>query len=297
MMRTAGIALIVVASLSPSACADKAAASEAVLQEREARFTAALANSDSSSDSKPFARWMLPAVMSEISGIALTQDGRLLAHGDEHAEVTEIDYKRGMIVKHFLLGDKPVKDDFEGIARAGDRFYLMTSKGKLYEFSEGENKSQVPFRLHDADLGDECELEGVAYDSTSNSLVMPCKTLKNMALQGNLVIFRWSLDSTANPRVTKVSVPLKGVVGAEGWEEFHSSDIAVDPKTGNYVVVAAQEKGMIVIKPNGEAVSARTLDDMHNQVEGIAITPDGALILSDEIGKEKPAALTVYRWR
>ena len=42
---------------------------------------------------------------------------------------------------------------------------------------------------------------------------------------------------------------------------------------------------------------ARTLDDIHNQVEGVAITRDDVLILSDEVGKQKPAAITLYRLR
>jgi uncharacterized protein YjiK len=299
MMRVAGVALMVAASLSPSACAGKADASDeiAVLQERNARYAAALARTDSMHDDKPFARWLLPQSLSEISGIALTEDGRLLAHGDEHAQVVEVDYKRGVIVKHFLLGDKPVKDDFEGITRVGDRFFLMTSTGKLYEFREGADKSQVPFRLHDAELGKECELEGVAYDSTSNALVMPCKVVKDADLKGNLVLYRWSLDSTANPRVSRLSVPLKSIIGSQQWEAFHASDIAIDPATGNYVIVAAQEKGLIVITRAGAAVSARTLDDIHNQVEGVAITPDGVLNITDEIGKSQPAAITLYRWR
>jgi uncharacterized protein YjiK len=301
-MRYISLGLIIAANIVLSACADKADATEtetAVLQAREARFAAAMARSDSdSSSAKPLALWVLPKEMNEISGLALTKDGRLLSHGDEHAEITEIDYKRGMVVKHFLLGDKVIRDDFEGMTAVGDRFYMMTSNGRLYEFQEGDDKTQVPFRIHDAHLGKECELEGVAYDASINSLVMPCKVVNLPELKGKLVIYRWSLDSLTNPRVSPIiSVPLKDVIGTEGWEDFHASDIAVDPKTGNYVLVAAQEKGLIVITPKGVPISARTLDDVHNQAEGVAITQDGVVIISDEVGKKKPAALTLYRWR
>jgi uncharacterized protein YjiK len=301
MRRIIGIVLVVAACTLSSACGpDDAEATEAaeVLKARADRFAAALARSDSDSAAdKPLARWMLPNRLKEISGIVLTKDGRLLAHGDETAEITEIDYTRGVIVKQFLLGDKVVRDDFEGITAVGDRYFMMTSKGMLYEFGEGEAKSKVDFTIHDAHLGKECELEGVAYDAAINSLLMPCKVVNLPELKGQLVIYRWSLDSLANPRVSQLAVPLKDVIGTQGWEDFHSSDIAVDPKTGNYVLVAAQEKALIVITPKGALVSARTLDDMHNQVEGVAIRPDGVLIITDEVGKEKPAAITMYRWR
>lgn len=303
MIRYVSAALIIAASLVPSACADKAdaadasARSAAVLQKRGARYDAAVAHIDSMPDDKPLARWMLPKDLSEISGIVLTTDGRLLAHGDENAEIIEIDYKRGVIVKRFLLGDKVIRDDFEGITAVGDRFYMMTSNGTLYEFREGADKAQVPFRLHDAHLGKECELEGVAYDASINALVMPCKVVNLPDLKSRFVIYRWSLDSLANPRVSQVSAPLKDVIGSEGWDALHASDITVDPKTGNYVIVAAQEEALIVVKPDGTPVSARKLDNIHNQAEGVAITKDGVLIITDEVGKEKPAAITMYRWR
>jgi uncharacterized protein YjiK len=300
MRHLLGIALLVITAATQSACApDDADASEnaEILQTREARYTAALANADSASADDPIARWMLPTVLSEISGIVLTRDGRMLAHGDEDAKISEVDFKRGVIVKHFLLGDKPLQDDFEGITRIDDRFFLMASTGRLYEFTEGEDKSQVQFRLHEADLSKQCELEGVAYDSTSKSFLLPCKVIKATELKGNIVVFRWHVDSLSAPPTAKITVPLKSAIGSEGWDDFAVSDITVDPKTGNYVLVSAQQKGLIVITPKGEAVSARTLADMHNQVEGVAITSDGVLILSDEIGTDKPAAITMYRWR
>ena len=58
---------------------------------REARLEAAV----SSADTGPIARWILPAQLNEISGVALTTDGRILAHGDQRGAVFAIDYRRG----------------------------------------------------------------------------------------------------------------------------------------------------------------------------------------------------------
>lgn len=288
----------ILASAAMAGCATNKPdnAEYAILQTRGHRFDKAVKDTSTEED-KPIARWVMPQILAEISGLALTPDGRLLAHGDETAEISQIDYRRGVIVKRFLLGDKVLRGDFEGITVVDDRIFMMTSDGHLYEFREGQNKAQVPYIVHDAHLGKECELEGVVYDRNINALVMPCKVVKLPELEGQFVMYKWSLDSTANPRVTHINVPLKSVIGSENWDSFHSSDITIDPKTGNYVLVAAQEKGLIVIKPTGEGVSARELDDVHNQVEGVAITRDGVLILSDEVGKSKPAAITLYHWR
>ena len=77
------------------------------LDARLARLTESLADPDSGeARGKPIARWLLPPELAEISGLALTPDGRLFAHNDETARITEIDYRRGTIIKHFFVGEK-----------------------------------------------------------------------------------------------------------------------------------------------------------------------------------------------
>jgi hypothetical protein len=265
------------------------------LDRRAERFEKNLAEADSGGG--PIARWALPRSLAEISGMALTPDERLLVHGDEFGEISELDYRRGVLVKNFLIGERQLRADFEGLARVGDRYFMMTSKGKLHEFAEGGRGEQVAFAEHDTGLGGDCEFEGVAFDSTRNALVLPCKVVKVKELEGHLVLYRWSRDSSATPRAERISVPVAEVTVPHDWGSFHPSDITVDPFTGNYVIVAAQEKGLIVVTPEGKPVYARALGDMHNQVEGIAITKNGVLIISDEVGKDTPAHVTLYRWR
>src|SRR5687768_14749269 len=74
----------------------------------------------------------LPGALREISGLAVTPDGRVFAHGDERAIVSEVDYRRGAIVKSFALGSPILAGDFEGLAIADKRFFLITSTGRLY---------------------------------------------------------------------------------------------------------------------------------------------------------------------
>ena len=50
------------------------------------------------------------------------------------------------------------------------------------------------------------------------------------------------------------------------------------------------------MKPDGEVVSSAPLPALHQQPEGVAITADSVLMISDE-ATGKPAALTLYRWR
>jgi uncharacterized protein YjiK len=274
MTRVHGAALLVAALLATTACGDK-------------RF-----------DEGALGQWPLPKSLKEISGLALTADGRLLAHDDSHGRVSEIDYRRGTIVKTFLLGPDDVKADFEGITVAEGNVFMLASDGKLYQFREGADGERVPYTVHDTGLGDICEFEGVAFDPSIGSLLMACKIVKVPALRDSVVIYRWKLleGLSRADRLSRLTVPAASVIGAHGWKTVHPSDITVDPRSGNYVMVASKDKALIEITPSGAVVSVRLLSGEHAQPEGLAITKDRVLIISDEAGSG-PAVITLYRMR
>ncbi len=62
-------------------------------------------------------QWKLPKALKEISGLALTQDERLFAIEDESANVFELDYDQGRLIKRFAVSDPVLRGDFEGIAK------------------------------------------------------------------------------------------------------------------------------------------------------------------------------------
>jgi uncharacterized protein YjiK len=298
-VRAASLAMCVLAGLACTGSRDDVAA---VIQSqtavaRAARVAAALASRDSSVGGRdaPVAQWVLPHALQEISGLALTSDGRLLAHDDEIGQIWEVDYRRGVVVKRFSLGKGAVTGDFEGMTIAHDVIYMLTSHGRLFEFREGANDTHVAYTVHDTGLQKECEFEGIAFDSAANSLLLACKNVLNKAFHDALVIYRWSLAGDSVSRVSQLAVPLSGVIGANGWKGVHPSDITVDPLTGNYVLVASAENAIISITPAGVVVFARALPAMHHQAEGVAISKDGILIVSDEAG-QRPAIITLYRW-
>ena len=85
------------------------------------------------------------------------------------------------------------------------------------------------------------------------------------------------------------------MIGSNPWTGLHPSDITIDPVSGHYVLVAAEERALIEITPAGELVFARPLPDALNHAEGVAITKDSILIISTEAGR-RSAAVTLYRW-
>ena len=264
------------------------------LAAREARLNAAKSVPDTGQWGAPLARWVLPQNMNEISGLALTPDGRLFAHPDERGMVSQIDYRRGVVVKQFLLGRRGVQADFEGIAVAGDTMYLLASNGRIYEFREGANGANVDFSVHDLELGKECEFEGLGYDPAINSLLLACKHIGIKEFKDQLLIYRWRLTESGGERLSHLAVPVAEIAAQHDWKDIGPTGIDVDPVTGNYVLTT-MEHALIVISPEGVILEVRLLPATHDQPEGIAITRDSMIIISDE-AVTKPAAITLYRW-
>ncbi len=304
--------LLVLPSLLAGACRERGPAVAAVnhgeLSARATRFDSLSGQAATPGDSAggdtarvlkhdglgaPIARWMMPDLLNEISGLALTPDDRLLTHDDERGIVYEIDYRQGVVLKQFLVGNHMLHEDFEGIAVARGRVYLLASNAELYEMSEGDEGEHVTFTIRDTRLGKECEMEGLAYAPAIESLLLACKNTHGKELEGHVVIYRWQLGAGVGRRLSRMRIPLAAFKG-EDHDEFHPSGIEVDPRTGNYVMVDGIDELMAIVTPEGKVLRVWKLPKEHRQTEGIAITPDGLLILSDEATKT-PAMVTVYR--
>jgi uncharacterized protein YjiK len=299
------IGVLAITSCDPAARHDGASADSALLAGREARLERKLMHPDSDS-AAPLARWRLPESLKEISGLALDANGRLLVHGDSRGQIVEVDYRRGVVRREFTLGTPVAHGDFESITTMGDTVMLLASDGVLYRFAEGANGKSVAYTTLDTGLGDKCEFEGLAYDATLKSLLLACKKVYDKPLKDSVVIYRWptspekdtanAKSSKSGPKFSYLAVPLARIIGSNDWTDLHPSDITIDPLNGNYVLIASREKALFEITPAGAVVFARPLPPGHDQAEGVAITRDSILIISDE-AKSGPALITLYRWK
>jgi uncharacterized protein YjiK len=262
---------------------------------RERQLAARLASVDRGEDkSKPVAEWIMPPELREISGLALTADGRILAHDDEVAKIYVIDPRRGILLKSFTLGTG-MRGDFESITVPVTDIYMLASNGVLFQFQEGADGAGVPYSAVDLHLGNECEFESMVYQADSNWLVMPCKNAKDKSLAHNLVVYRWKLAGPDSQKLSMITVPFAQLVGNNKWKNLHPSDITIDPTTGNFVMISSHEEALVETTRTWDLVRAEVLPHGHNQPEGVAITKDSLLMISDEATR-KPAAITLYRW-
>lgn len=236
------------------------------------------------------ARFDLPGRLDEISGLAVTTDGRLFGHDDERAVVHEIDPVAGTVEKRFSLGDPPLRGDFEGIAVVGERFFMVTSGGLLYEFREADDRAEAPYRVTDTGLGEHCEVEGLDYDPIDEALLLACKV---SARDGEAVlVHRLALDP-AGPPLPPIRVPRSEIAMHDVDEGFEPSAIVVDP-TGTLVMVSAPFESLIEFDRGGRVLSGTRLSrNRHPQPEGLAFGLDGTLYIADERNR-RDARITAY---
>jgi uncharacterized protein YjiK len=238
----------------------------------------------------PTQQWRLPRRLREISGLAVTSDGRLFGHDDERAVIYEIDAQAGRLVKGFALGDPPRTADFEGLAVASeDVFWLTTSRGVLYRFREGDDGAHVAFDRFDTGLGDACEVEGLAYLAAEESLILACKQNHARGMRDMVSLYAWPFFG---PAVLWRSLPEAELAGAAGVRRFRPSSVDVDPHSGRLLLLSARNGALAELGADGALLAARRL--RHQQPEGVAVLADGALAIADEAGGDERAMLSIY---
>ena len=246
--------------------------------------------------SETLEQWRLPYRLNEISGLAMAQDGRLFAVDDEIAVVYEIDFDDGELLKAFALGRPTEKGDFEGIAFADGLVYLMTSSARIYVAAEGGDGQRVTFEVFKTELGEQCELEGLAQSAAHDKLYLLCKERRRKADIDGLAIFAWSIEDREWLPDETIMLPEREILRELRSDRLSPSGLAVDPDTGNFIIIAARQHSLIEVSAEGTLVSARklVLPTRHRQAEGIELSADGRLLIVDEGGIYR-ARLAVYR--
>ena len=232
----------------------------------------------------------LPGRLDEVSGLAFSPDGRLFAHDDERGRIHEIDPASGEVGKRFDMGEELVRDDFEGIAIVGERFFLISSTGRLYETREGADRENMAYRVTDSGVGRSCEVEGLEYDPVGDDLLIACKV--TLPDRGEIVIHRLPLQPD-RPRPEALRIPKTRLTAVGLAPEFDPSAIAVTPQ-GSWILLSGRHDALVEVTPEGEVLHGVELrKGRHPQSEGVAIGPDETLYVSDEKNGKEPR-LTAY---
>lgn len=238
----------------------------------------------------------LPSELTEVSGLAAAGPDSVFTHDDEFAIVYEFRIRDGHILRTFALGDPTIEGDFEGIAEEGGRVFLVTSDGLIYSAEPGENGKRVPYRVYDSGIGPRCEVEGLSQAPTAGDLLLLCKRLRNDPDDTRLEIYRWRIGADRAEVQPFLSLPLEGLLAEDERAEFRPSGVEWDAAKQRLVVVSARNRVVLYLTTAGQLIERKRLSgERHPKTEGIAILPDGRLVLADEGSRTREGRLTAYR--
>lgn len=238
----------------------------------------------------------LPTELGEVSGLAVAGPDSVFTHDDEYAIIYEFRLHDGHILRAFALGDPTLEGDFEGIATAGDRVFLVTSDGLIYSAPAGENAKRVSYRVYDSGIGPRCEVEGLSQAPEPGELLLLCKRFRNDSEQARLEIYRWRIGKDRAETEPFLSLPLAQLFDGDEQAEFRPSGLEWEPRTGRLYIVSARNKSMLILDRAGKLLERKRLDaTRHPETEGITIMPDGRLVLADEGSRTREGRLTAYK--
>ncbi len=251
----------------------------------------------------------LPNKLQELSGLAMTNDGRLFGHNDEKAEIYQIDLNKGKIIKTFFVGGKTLREDFEDLAIVNQKFYLVSAGGDIYQFEEDDDGLHVPYKKYKTKLSTKNDVEGLCYDPETDALLLACKGDPGKDYKGKRAVYAFSLSEkklqqkprfliTIEDIYKGVKSDLKGKI-ADFFllteNVFAPSGIERHPVTGHFFIVSAHGRILIEISSEGKILGRCLLDKkLHSQPESITFTLDLNLLIGDEGGKGR-ARITKYR--
>ncbi len=228
---------------------------------------------------------VLKKPLREISGIDYINDNKLVAINDEAGKLFFINPASG----EFESVEFGSKDDYEDVAIAGPFYYVLNSKGQLFEISVGDNKLVATYT---GDFGKFMEFESICYDKANEQLLLICKECGKH--QDSINSYRFSLSEKKFIPGVYFSISWSDIrkKGKDNSIECKPSAAAINPVTGKLYIVASIGKVLLQCTPGGVLEAVYGLNpDYFPQPEGMTFSPSGDLYISNEGGKGKASLL------
>ena len=248
----------------------------------------------------------LPIDLEEISGISFYKKNKIACIEDERAIIYIFDTKKGEVTsKYEFLGKD---DDYEDIEVVGDKTYVLRSDGTIFKLNKLEKKGKIRATKIKTILGKKNNTEGLAFEKSTNSLLIACKNSPSInkaePYEGFKAVYRFDLKNDKLIEKPAYLLDLSdsdslydtGTVGkffierakklglTDGANYFHPSAIAIHPFDESKIyLISSSKKLLIIMNKNGLIIDIHVLDKrIFNQPEGICFSKNGDLYISNE---------------
>jgi hypothetical protein len=250
---------------------------------------------------------VLPGILHEISGITEIDNSTIACIQDENGILFVYDLSKNSISEYFTFHGN---GDYEGIARAGNKIFVLRSDGILYEipdyksaeFASISYKTEIPAK----------DNEGLCYYKKNNILLIGPKSNIEGKNINKRVIYGFSLETKrllVNPVIkfdleaikeyateNKLDLPVtnKKKEKSEPKIELRTSAIGIHPVTNKLFLISGVEQILFVFDLDGSLEYMEKLNpELFNQPEGIAFLNNGDMLISNEGG---PGNATLLRF-
>ncbi|WP_109830236.1 SdiA-regulated domain-containing protein [Reichenbachiella versicolor] len=246
---------------------------------------------------QPTQKYFLPYVLEEVSGLSYLSDNQIFMIEDEGGKAYLYDMSLKELVRKIAFS-KP--GDFEGIELVRDTVYITKSNGDLYKFKLDSTNRAEPIKINTA-FKSKNNIEGLGYDPISNCLLFATKAtgdiedndvkgkaIYSYSLKRQKIIEKTEIPINSDKIMSFLSKHKKIKYDDDQKLDFKPSGIAFHPIEKAYYVISANDRFILVIKPNGKIKATYPIRSSQLlQPEGITFTPEGDLLISSEGQGEK----------
>ncbi|RYD59416.1 MAG: hypothetical protein EOP56_00700 [Sphingobacteriales bacterium] len=236
----------------------------------------------------------LPIELDEISGVVFyPKDTSIFAINDERGWLYKIFPNNPRNIEKWKFFDGA---DFEDVVKLDSNFYVLESSGNIIAFRHYTADSVVA-RENLFPQGSGNEFEILYYDPTISKMVLICKDCES---DKKKALSTYTFDpATGQYANGDFSIDVKQIAEMMGQKslKMKPSAAAIHPITGELYVVSAVNDLFLVLDRNGRAKSIHPLDSkIFKQPEGIAFTPSGDMIISNEAAEIGVANILIYKY-
>jgi uncharacterized protein YjiK len=224
----------------------------------------------------------LPDGLAEISGIAYyIKDSSVFAIEDEDGVLYKISLTEKNNIKKWRF-DK--KRDYEDVVLHDSVFYVLISNGDIetIQFDAGDSLISNKIKFPDADKKQN-EFESLYFDDSTQQLILLCKNCED---DGNKKVTAWGYNINSqvyNPLVYELDVQPVAEKLNQKKIKLRPSATAINPVTNEIYILSSQDHLLLTSDRSGKFLDLYELDPViYKQAEGIAFTPWGDMIISNE---------------
>lgn len=223
----------------------------------------------------------LPDRLAEISGLSYyPNDTSVFAIEDENAFL----YKISLTTNEIKRWKFDKRHDFEDVVLHDSVFYILISNGDVETVRFGKGDSIITGKFIFPQQGKKSnEFESLYFDDSLQQMTLLCK---DCADDNKKTISAWSLDiknGIYTPSVIKIDVrPISQELDQKKIK-LKPSAAALNPATGELYMLEAINNLLIITDRMGRFKKIYKLPAaLYKQAEGIAFTPVGDMIISNE---------------